>query len=218
MYSGRSQPGSQLVLRWCSLVFLLAGAGLLAYYGYVSTKARIFQTAEAQRFRESRSLQSERSSSDCQPAAIYRGDSIGRIEIPRIGLSVVVLEGDDAQSLRQGAGRVPGTAHPGEMGNMAIAAHRDSFFRPLRDVRKGDIIRFVALSGSYTYSLEFTEIVGPTRTDVLSNTPGRSLTLITCYPFYFIGPAPDRFVVRARQVSFEPLATMNGCPRTTGTW
>jgi len=123
---------------------------------------------------------------------------VGRLEIPRVGLSVVVLDGDDERILLLGAGRMPGAARAGGAGNLVIAGHRDTFFRPLRGVRKGDQIRVTTLDGVYPYKVEWTAVVDPSDTDVLADTPEPSLTLVTCYPFQFVGPAPQRFVVRAR--------------------
>jgi LPXTG-site transpeptidase (sortase) family protein len=123
---------------------------------------------------------------------------VGRLEIPRVGLSVVVLDGDDERTLLLGAGRVPGTSRAGGTGNLVISGHRDTFFRPLREVRKGDQIRVTTLDGVYPYVVKWTSVVDPSDTGVLADTPEPSLTLVTCYPFQFVGPAPQRFVVRAR--------------------
>lgn len=129
------------------------------------------------------------------------GDSIGRIEIPRLNLSVIVLEGDSSSVLRVAAECVRGTALPGITGNVAIAAHRDTLFRPLRDIRAEDEIVVTTAYGTYHYIVEKTEIVDPTDVQVLNATPDPELTLITCYPFNYIGPAPKRFIVHARQQS-----------------
>jgi len=128
-----------------------------------------------------------------------RGELIGRIEIARLGLSAIIVEGVDARTLRRAVGHVPATALPGDPGNVVLAGHRDTFFRRLKDVRPGDRVRITTPDDVVEYDVESTRIVGPAQTDILAPTPGPSLTLITCYPFHYVGPAPDRFIVRARQ-------------------
>ena len=127
-------------------------------------------------------------------------DWLGRLEIPRFDFSTIVLEGDDEATLKLGVGHVPGTAIPGQPGNAALAGHRDTFFRSLRGIRVGDEIRWTSPEYSGGYRVESTRIVSPSETDVLKPTDSATLTLITCYPFNFIGPAPQRFIVRARHV------------------
>lgn len=122
---------------------------------------------------------------------------LGRIEIPRIGLSAIVREGDDETTLAVAVGHVPGTARPGDRGNMALAGHRDSFFRALRHIRIDDAIRFRTAGRLYDYRVDSTEVVPPGETRVLGPTADTVLTLVTCYPFTFLGHAPDRFIVRA---------------------
>jgi sortase A len=126
------------------------------------------------------------------------GSLMGRIEIPRVGVSAVVLEGSDDTTLRRGVGHIPDTSLPGT-GNVGLAAHRDSFFRGLKDIRKNDIIRLQTLEGTFRYKVEWTQIVLPEETQVLKQDGVSELTLVTCYPFYYIGSAPKRFIVRARE-------------------
>jgi sortase A len=129
------------------------------------------------------------------------GELIGRISIPRIGVSAVVVEGVGKRTLRRGAGHIPRTAMPfQEAGNVGIAAHRDSFFRGLKDVRQDDTIELTTLDGTFEYRVEWTRIVQPGDTSVLEPTSGPALTLVTCYPFYYVGSAPKRFIVRAHRV------------------
>jgi sortase A len=125
------------------------------------------------------------------------GDAIGRIEIARLKISPLVLEGTDASVLRVAAGHVRGTALPGSGGNIAVAAHRDTFFRELGGIRRGDEILLTTLAGEIRYFVDRTEIVEPSNTAVLNRSPDAELTLITCYPFHFIGPAPKRFIVHS---------------------
>jgi sortase A len=126
---------------------------------------------------------------------------VGQLEIPRIHVSVVVLEGSNPRVLDVAAGHIEGTALPGRAGNVAIAAHRDTFFRALGEIRANDIINLQTVNGNYQYKVESTEIVGPRDVEVLRRTTQPELTLVTCYPFYYIGPAPKRFIVHARQSS-----------------
>jgi len=123
---------------------------------------------------------------------------LGRIEIPRIGVSAIVREGDDDATLAVAVGHIPGTARPGERGNMALAGHRDSFFRALRHIRVDDVIHVRAPGRGYEYRVESTEVVRAGETRVLGPTADAVLTLVTCYPFEWVGHAPNRFIVRAR--------------------
>jgi sortase A len=129
---------------------------------------------------------------------LEEGSLVGRIEIPRVGVSAVVLEGSDDTTLRRGVGHIPETALPG-VGNVGLAAHRDSFFRGLKDIRKNDIIRLQTLEGTFRYRVEWTQIVLPEDTQVLRQEGTSELTLVTCYPFYYLGSAPKRFIVRAQE-------------------
>jgi sortase A len=124
---------------------------------------------------------------------------IGRIEIPRLGVSTIIRAGSDARTLRLAVGHISGTAFPGESGNIGLAGHRDTFFRRLRDIRVGDEIRIVTPGETYTFKVEDTSIVKPRDTWVLNDTPTPVLTLVTCYPFTYVGSAPNRFIVRANQ-------------------
>jgi sortase A len=134
------------------------------------------------------------------PAPPAVGALIGRIEIPRLGVSTVVLEGDNDQVLRKGVGHIPSTSLPGGSGNVAIAGHRDTFFRPLKDIRKDDNITLATTGGTYRYRVGSVQVVGPNDTQVLAPSDQASLTLVTCYPFYFVGSAPKRYIVQAQQI------------------
>jgi len=133
-------------------------------------------------------------------AEIATSGLVGRIEIPRLGVSALVIEGTDSRSLRRAVGHVRLTSLPGESGNVALAGHRDSFFRPLNKVCLGDIVRLTTPDGMFEYRVESEFVVRPGQTEVLSPSDGRTLTLITCYPFGYVGSAPERFIVRARQL------------------
>jgi len=133
------------------------------------------------------------------------GKPIGSIEIPRLGLSSVVLEGDDAAALLLGVGHLSDTPLPWHDGNTVLAAHRDTFFRPLAHIRKGDVIRFSTADAALEYVVKELKVVEPTAVEVLEPTSAATLTLITCFPFDYIGPAPQRFIVRAERRSSSPL-------------
>lgn len=130
-----------------------------------------------------------------------RDEVIGRLEIPRLNLRAIVREGDDDGTLGHAVGHIPSTALPGDVGNVAFAAHRDTFFRPLRNIRRNDRIIVSTLEGTYEYEVTSTKIVAPSDVSVLEASAGRDLTLVTCYPFYYVGSAPRRFVVHATQVT-----------------
>jgi sortase A len=129
------------------------------------------------------------------------GALLGRIEIPRVGVSSMILNGTTAKCLRRAVGHIEGTPLFGTAGNVGLAGHRDTFFRGLRLIRKGDVIRVETLEGTYEYVVESTQIVGPDDVEVLDASIQPVLTLVTCYPFDYIGSAPRRFIVRAREVA-----------------
>lgn len=192
------EPFSRRFVRWLSRFFLIAGALALGYSAYFYASAYAFQKIETIAF--DRALTGLTPDAPAINHIVPEGGVIGRIEIGRLGVSAMVVEGDSASLLRQAIGHVPETAMPGEQGNMALTGHRDTFFRPLRNIREGDVITLETAGGQYQYEVESTEIVPPSATEVLQSSGQQELTLITCYPFYFVGPAPDRFVVRARKI------------------
>lgn len=192
------EPFSRRFVRWLSRVFLIGGAVALGYSAYFYVSAYAFQKMETIAF--DRALTGPAPDAPTINHIVPEGGVIGRIEIGRLGVSAIVVEGDSASLLRQAIGHVPETAMPGEQGNMALTGHRDTFFRPLRNIREGDVITLETEGGQYQYEVESAAVVPPTATEVLQSSGQQELTLITCYPFYFVGPAPDRFVVRARKI------------------
>jgi len=126
---------------------------------------------------------------------------LGRLRIPRLHVAAMVREGADAGTLRSAIGHIPGTALPGKAGNVGLAGHRDTFFRALRNIEKDDTIDFETEAGTFRYAVQSTKIVSPRDVSVLAAASGRTLTLVTCYPFYYVGSAPKRFIVRAVQVT-----------------
>ena len=125
------------------------------------------------------------------------GDPIARLTIPRLSTGLYVVEGDGARQLRRGPGHLSGTAMPGDIGNCIIAGHRDTHFRVLKDIRRGDEIVLQTRDGEYTYRVQTTQIVSPRDTRPLRPTRDAELHLVTCFPFYYIGSAPKRFIVDA---------------------
>jgi sortase A len=129
------------------------------------------------------------------------GGLIGRMEVERLGVSVALMEGTGRSTLRRAVGHITGTALPGQRGNVGIAGHRDTFFRPLRNIQRDDIITLTTLAGEYRYRVVSTKIVSPSDVRVLESDGHEILTLVTCYPFYFVGEAPNRFIVRAERIA-----------------
>lgn len=125
------------------------------------------------------------------------GPVLGRLEIPALHLTTAIIDNDDAKSLQIGAGHIPGTAMPGGLGNFAVAAHRDTFFRPLSGIRPGSKINVITPEGRFVYVVDATRIVKPAQVEVLDTGNVPQMTLITCYPFHYIGAAPERFTVQA---------------------
>jgi len=130
-------------------------------------------------------------------------DVIGEIEIPRLDLSAAVVSGDDHHALAGAVGYLRDTALPWQHGNAALAAHRDRLFRPLARIQSGDEILLSTRHGRFAYRVIRTFVVAPQDVWVLDDSPGVDLTLITCYPFVFVGHAPQRFIVRARKVAMQ---------------
>lgn len=209
-------------LRWIERVLIVIGILCLGAWAWAWTDARIFQYRENQLLEEAaaaRSAPQATRASETDALGAFREDAsspprqektrsepmepgslVGRVEIPRIGVSAIVLEGVDKKTLRRGVGHIPETALPERDGNVALAAHRDSFFRGLKDIRKNDIITLKTLENTYYYRVSWTEIVRPEDTGVLADSGAPELTLVTCYPFYYVGSAPKRFIVRAQRV------------------
>lgn len=126
-----------------------------------------------------------------------QGEPLGQLDIPRLEISAVVVEGDDDRTLRRAVGHLSDSAHPGEPGRVVLAGHRDTFFRNLQWVRKGDVVRMSTPRGSRLYEVRMVQIVAPYDTTAIAPSHGEILTLVTCYPFDFLGPAPYRFLVHA---------------------
>jgi len=205
----RNEP-LRRALKWAQRALFACGVVFLSYCAFALVDAWVFQRRQGRdldrllRDRRAAVLAASRTESAAPPPAVEvvaPGGLIGRIEIPRLLLSVVVIEGIDRTTLRRAVGHIPGTALPGHAGNVGLAGHRDTFFRPLKDLKIKDEILLSTLKGNFKYIVVSLTIVDPSDVGVLAPRGGNVLTLVTCYPFYFIGPAPQRWIVRARQVS-----------------
>lgn len=183
----------------CVLEWMLLGLGIgcLGMYAFETVEARKFQAETAAAFERA-------AKTHVAPARVATGGVVGMLDVPRLNLTTPVIEGDDEQTLQRAAGHLPDTPLPWEQGNSAIAAHRDGLFRPLKDVKVGDEIRFRTTRDAFTYRVRKTSIVKPDDVSVLGPRENSTLTLITCYPFYYVGSAPKRFVVYAERVNGVP--------------
>ncbi len=199
-------PRRRPVLRWLERLLLVSGIVCLGYYGYVSAETALYQRFEMRELDAILASVPDRSADVVAPASntalrtriVKPGSAVGRIEIPRLGVSAVVRAGSDARTLRLAVGHIPGTALPGEAGNVGLAAHRDTFFRRLSELRPDDEVLLVTRDGTFSYRVAGTQIVEPSDVWVLDPTEQPALTLVTCYPFTYVGSAPRRFIVRAR--------------------
>jgi sortase A len=195
---------ARVLLRRVEYALWIAGALTTGFCAGVFLEAHLYQALQNRHLEEQ--LHARRPQTPpVVPPRVRRpiGSLVGRLEIPRLKFKAIVLEGSDSSTLRVAVGHVPETAQPGEKGNFVLGGHRDTFFRPLKGIRDGDEIQMVTPTGNYRYSVEWTEVVNPTETEVLKPTRDASLTLVTCYPFHYIGSAPQRFIVRARRINAE---------------
>lgn len=174
-----------------------AGAAVLESHLYQSAENAAFDRARVAAASAAPPAAPVPAAAPASPSSPGHSGVLGRIEIPRLGVRAIVREGVDDGTLGIAVGHIPGTARPGEPGNIGLAGHRDTFFRPLRDVRKGDLLLMTTLAGSRPYRVSSASVVEPERTEVLGPTRANTVTLVTCFPFDFIGAAPQRFVVAA---------------------
>ena len=194
-----------ILVQWLARLLIVSGATALTWAAFQMVAAAWYQrqtedTLESLRRRmpavEGRST----------PDTLSVGEPIGTLEIARVGLSGVVVEGDVDAVLDRAIGHLPDTPLPWRDGNSALAAHRDAIFRPLRGVRLGDVLRLKTPHGDFHYQVRETLIVKPEDVWVLDPTPVTTLTLISCWPFDYIGHAPERFIVRAERI---PTVALN---------
>jgi sortase A len=186
------------VLLWIERALLTLGIGLGAWCAIVLVEARY--TRSLPPVKVTMTLPGDeggdRSAPPPRRAAPPTGTVVGRLAIPSLGLTTTVLEGTDDETLRRGSGHIEDTPFPGEPGNVGIAGHRDTVFRPLKKVKTGDALELTTSDRVYRYRITKTFIVDPTDVYVLDPTDQPTLTLVTCYPFEYVGHAPRRFIVQ----------------------
>lgn len=189
------RTAAQSCLRLAFYIFLIVGLLAVGYAGYIIADAQTYQAIQLRKFAHDVPI--------LEPHLPAIGERIGEIEIPSLPLSAVIVQGDSPELLRRAVGHLAETPMPGEWGNVALAGHRDTFFHPLRHIHTGDVIALRTFRGeTFHYRVESTSVVSPTDIEVLKPSNGRrELTLITCFPFDYIGPAPNRFIVRAFEVA-----------------
>lgn len=207
-----SGPRSARLLRWLEVASIVAGLALLLVYAGARLDREVHRfvqlggvgpaPAQGAGAEVDFSLWAE------GRIAKYReslrqafAPALGVLRIPRIGLEVPVLDGIDELTLNRAVGHIPGTPPPGAPGNVGIAGHRDGFFRGLKDLALGDRIELEAGGELQRFTVTELTVVDPGDVQVLDPTPGPALTLVTCYPFYFVGKAPQRYIVRAQALS-----------------
>jgi sortase A len=194
------------VLVWLERALWTAGCCALGCYVFTSIDASLTQRQLARSFEESRTHVGVTAPLNYSTADVHKAPArsasqlVGRLEIPKLDVSSVILEGVGSQTLRIGLGHVPGTPAPGQPGNVVIAGHRDTFFRPLRKIEICDKVSVATTARTYYYQVRSFEVVDPRDVNALRFHNKNELTLITCYPFSYIGPAPKRFVVHAEPV------------------
>jgi len=197
---------SVFLLRALSSTLAVVGLLALGYWAVIYVRAHEYQAQETQRLANERHIVPHTAPQSKPRPYPATGSVVAMMTIPRLGLSTIVVEGAEERELKLGPGHIPATALPGEAGNVGVAGHRDTFFRPLRLIRKDDLIGVITHEKEYLYKVVSTEIVAPEDIRVLYPTGRETLTLVTCYPFDFIGSAPKRFIVRADCADCEGTA------------
>lgn len=185
-------PLRQWLSVWLEWLLLGTGIGCLGVYAYETVEARRFQAERAAEFAQAAQANA--------PVSVRTGGLVGMLDVPRLKLTTPVVEGDDDTTLKRAVGHLPDTPFPWENGNSAFAGHRDGLFRPLKDIKVGDEIFFRTSRDQFRYRVTETSIVAPDDVSVLETRSQPSLTLITCYPFYYIGNAPRRFIIHAERL------------------
>lgn len=199
--SGTHRAMPPMNVRYRALRFLeyscwLLGVAALAWCGLVAWNTARLQDSQARRFSTLRQT-------PVGTIALRAGDPFGKISIPRIGLSAMIAEGVDDDTLRHAVGHFPRSSTPEAAGTVALAGHRDTFFRGLARVRQNDLIELETAFGQYQYRVIRTAVVGPQHVELVQPSSGSDLTLVTCFPFYYVGPAPQRFVVQAQRLTSQ---------------
>jgi sortase A len=221
-------------LRKLEGVLLILASLMVALYVAANIQRTVLSSAELRRFKARKLAPApdlHRASSKSPDFTLWSEDrvrdyekslmghfapAIAILRIPKIHVEVPVLDGTDDLSLNRGVGHVLGTSNPGENGNTAIAGHRDGFFRGLKDIALGDVVEITTLGRMETYIIDRIAVVDPGDVSVLEKHSHASLTLITCYPFYFVGSAPKRYIVQASAVDSAPSTNMSSGVRVPG--
>ncbi len=188
-----------LFLRWVRRFLFIAGSVAILYVALTLLHAKLYQDAAGNALEKQIDAQEQHKVSLPQAVA-KEGDVLGLIEISRLGVKVAILEGTTSQTLLLGVGHIEGTALPGKPGNIGIAGHRDTYFRALKDIRTNDVIQIQTATGLTRYQVDWMQIVAPSDTAILAPSTDSAITLVTCYPFHFIGSAPERFIVHANKI------------------
>jgi sortase A len=195
-------------------ILILAGSLLLGVYAVPTVYGAAMSHLAIAQFRAANSAQRQWDSSRIlayrHSLAVKFPPPEAILRIPRVGLEVPVLEGTDDLTMNRGAGHVTGTSLPGQPGNIAIAGHRDGFFRVLKDVVPGDTILLEQNHRTDRFIVRNLQVVQPADTSALRATAGNTLTLVTCYPFHFVGSAPRRYIVQASLAVSSPSNTPSG--------
>jgi sortase A len=223
------------ISRGVEKLLLIVGVGLLSVYGWDRLQSAVASRLALQRFAQSRALpRSNRGAVDPsigqrvdftlwseKRIAAYRESlvskkdrPVGVLRVPSLKIEVPVFDGTDDTTLDRGVGRIIGTARVGTPGNTALAGHRDGFFRPLKDISVGANLELVTPDSTIHYKVEKTEVVTPDDVSVLADQGSPALTLVTCFPFYFVGSAPQRFIVQAKATDFQGPATQRSASRS----
>jgi sortase A len=214
----RAQSLWKLLLRAVSDLLILAGTAGVLVWAWGMFEAALYQHVQKTQFEQDRAEVSElpavaHAPPDPRRDPVLKGrvskanlvspwlfdrdpQLLGEIDVPRLEWNVMVREGMDDATLRKAAGHVPATAFPGEPGNFVVLGHRDTLFRPLRGLEQGDRVLVRTMDGNFDYSIDSIEVVPPEQVTLLGGPAERSITLVTCFPFDFVGPAPRRFVAR----------------------
>ncbi|MCI0352095.1 MAG: class D sortase [Acidobacteriales bacterium] len=199
----RSQVSRLLTGRWLSISLMVIGALLLTYVGTQYFAMYSEQRKLTEQWQQQNSGSGSERSAQSSAAV---DDGLTRISIPRIDLDAVVVEGTSGRQLAVAPGHLEDTATPGEEGNAVITAHRDTFFRNIYELKKGDNIVIQRRGEVYKFEVTGKKIVAPDDVSALRNSNDARLTLITCYPPYYVGPAPERLVVFSKLVERSPQA------------
>lgn len=197
-------PPREKLSRSFSVLLMVLGAGLLFYVGF---QYWTMYSGQRQLAREWEQQQLERDA----PGVAFSNDGLTRLSIPKINLDAVVVEGTSQRELLKGPGHLEDTPAPGQNGNSVISAHRDTFFRHIYELAKGDLVTVQRNGEIFTYEVTGKKVVDPSDLSVLQPTADSRLTLITCYPTYYVGPAPERLVVFTKRAD-ESHAELGSSP------